>query len=595
MFGVEKRQLEPIHSIAKKLDENYNPEKIGAWGILFLCCGALAVRNETWRKRIKNSDIFVCSSDLSKMMMGQDACSSDDYAMLFSKRIKEFSNYPSAINVIEKRMEHRKQTLSGKDYDYQKTYLVLAFMLNSFQGMSRKELLGFECQTWTSMSSGKIFSFGWPELFFAAGIILNNDNNVEWQKMASVLKGFGKSLKLDVGALFDYYAGVNPSAHTVNAAIRTDQLKKGMRIRLRSGWEALVVKGCDGNTLQAQVFGDFTETGRIYAHDVVAAMIDGAWVEVEMNLQQMATQAREHRKVTTPEVYQQMVEDGALMEESDMKEKTPLPKKTSTPLKSIQEKLFYSAQKEMLKTGQIQEEIDEVTSDIGVAVTSTEKPKEDPYRAAVGVLTGSRADRAIERGYDFVYGASDKNTKGDMVGMFSGAYADRLIEAGITIQKKKEAAPAEPAYGADNKIFTKDKADKAREVLRKKLNGTQLNMGLDPEIISAGIDLAGYHIEAGARKFVDYARKMIEDIGDAVRPYLKSFYMAARYYPGFDKTGMNTEAELDEIDESFVMKEKTPLPKKTSTPLKSIGGKIASSWLKEMLSGKNVPKKPKEK
>ncbi|NMC87467.1 MAG: hypothetical protein GYA69_03405, partial [Candidatus Moranbacteria bacterium] len=167
MFGVEKRQLEPIHSIAKKLDENYNPEKIGAWGILFLCCGALAVRNETWRKRIKNSDIFVCSSDLSKMMMGQDACSSDDYAMLFSKRIKEFSNYPSAINVIEKRMEHRKQTLSGKDYDYQKTYLVLAFMLNSFQGMSRKELLGFECQTWTSMSSGKIFSFGWPELFFA--------------------------------------------------------------------------------------------------------------------------------------------------------------------------------------------------------------------------------------------------------------------------------------------------------------------------------------------------------------------------------------------------------------------------------------------
>ena len=111
----------------------------------------------------------------------------------------------------------------------------------------------------------------------------------------------------------------------------------------------------------------------------------------------------------------------------------------------------------------------------------------------------------------------------------------------------------------------------------------------------AGIDLAGYHIEAGARKFVDYARKMIEDIGDAVRPYLKSFYMAARYYPGFDKTGMNTEAELGEIDESCVMKEKTPLPQTNSHPLNSNGGKIASSWLKEMLSGKNVPKKPKEK
>lgn len=37
------------------------------------------------------------------------------------------------------------------------------------------------------------------------------------------------------------------------------------------------------------------------------------------------------------------------------------------------------------------------------------------------------------------------------------------------------------------------------------------------------------------------------------------------------------------------MKEKTPSPKKTSTPLKSINEKIASSMLKEMLSGKNVP------
>lgn len=43
------------------------------------------------------------------------------------------------------------------------------------------------------------------------------------------------------------------------------------------------------------------------------------------------------------------------------------------------------------------------------------------------------------------------------------------------------------------------------------------------------------------------------------------------------------------------MKEKTPLQKKTSTLLKSINGKIASSMLKEMLSGKNVPKRPKEK
>ena len=36
-----------------------------------------------------------------------------------------------------------------------------------------------------------------------------------------------------------------------------------------------------------------------------------------MNIPQMAAQAREHWKVTNPEIYQQMVEDGALELESE--------------------------------------------------------------------------------------------------------------------------------------------------------------------------------------------------------------------------------------------------------------------------------------
>ena len=44
MFGIEGKHLEPIHSVAKKFGPTYNPEKLGAWGILFLCCGAMAGR-----------------------------------------------------------------------------------------------------------------------------------------------------------------------------------------------------------------------------------------------------------------------------------------------------------------------------------------------------------------------------------------------------------------------------------------------------------------------------------------------------------------------------------------------------------------------
>lgn len=106
-------------------------------------------------------------------------------------------------------------------------------------------------------------------------------------------------------------------------------------------------------------------------------------------------------------------------------------------------------------------------------------------------------------------------------------------------------APASD-FGKNNTMFTEDKAKKARELLRKKLS--QVNAGLDPEIVQAGIDLAGYYIEGGARKFVAYAKKMIEDLGDAVKPYLKSWYSAVRFHPGFDTQGMDSLADLENID-----------------------------------------------
>ncbi|MGD0110229.1 MAG: hypothetical protein ABSC06_40400 [Rhodopila sp.] len=54
-----------------------------------------------------------------------------------------------------------------------------------------------------------------------------------------------------------------------------------------------------------------------------------------------------------------------------------------------------------------------------------------------------------------------------------------------------------------------------------------------------GLTLAGYHIEAGARKFADYARAMIDDLGDAARPHLAQWYTSVRMQHGFDTAGMD--------------------------------------------------------
>jgi len=118
-----------------------------------------------------------------------------------------------------------------------------------------------------------------------------------------------------------------------------------------------------------------------------------------------------------------------------------------------------------------------------------------------------------------------------------------------TIKKSpKKTEKFSSDYGSNNKVFTKEAADKAREILRQKLSGNQLNSGLDPEIVQAGIQIAGYHIESGARSFTAYSKAMIKDIGDVVKPYLRSWYEAARYYPGFDASGMTDGKDIKEVD-----------------------------------------------
>lgn len=87
------------------------------------------------------------------------------------------------------------------------------------------------------------------------------------------------------------------------------------------------------------------------------------------------------------------------------------------------------------------------------------------------------------------------------------------------------------AYGAKNKLVSQDRAAELRTKLKAKLNGSQLNAGIDPEVLAMGTELAVFHIEAGVRKFADFAKTMASDLDmplDKVRPYLRSWFNGAR-------------------------------------------------------------------
>ncbi len=103
-----------------------------------------------------------------------------------------------------------------------------------------------------------------------------------------------------------------------------------------------------------------------------------------------------------------------------------------------------------------------------------------------------------------------------------------------------------PVNPSGNKLVTDERYAELRERMRKKLGG-QFNMGVDPEILAIGTEMAVYHIEKGAIKFTAYASAMIVDLGDAIRPYLKSFYNAVRDMPEAEAAGL--VADMDSYDD----------------------------------------------
>jgi hypothetical protein len=53
---------------------------------------------------------------------------------------------------------------------------------------------------------------------------------------------------------------------------KTNELKKGTFIRLANGWDAEIFDNMKGNTRLAKVYGDYTEIGSVYSHDIVAVL-----------------------------------------------------------------------------------------------------------------------------------------------------------------------------------------------------------------------------------------------------------------------------------------------------------------------------------
>lgn len=117
-----------------------------------------------------------------------------------------------------------------------------------------------------------------------------------------------------------------------------------------------------------------------------------------------------------------------------------------------------------------------------------------------------------------------------------GEFSEVIDKANAKL--KGEDQNSKKSRFANNKVFTADKVEAARARLKSKLN--TINSGIDPELLVDGMTIAGAYIESGVRSFADYSKAMVGDFGESIKPYLLSFYEAARAYPGIDKEGMSS-------------------------------------------------------
>lgn len=171
--------------------------------------------------------------------------------------------------------------------------------------------------------------------------------------------------------------------------------------------------------------------------------------------------------------------------------------------------------------------------------------------------------------YDAVASFSNANNAKVMLGVDrSGNNTSNVAKEEVPLSELRKMAKGElrenensstkPAeYGANNKLVSQDRAAELRQRLKAKFS--QLNSGIDPEILAIGTELAVFHIEAGVRKFADFAKAMANDLDlplNRVRPYLRSWYNGARDMmedSGVNIDGMDTaetvRSELAKLNE----------------------------------------------
>ena len=249
------------------------------------------------------------------------------------------------------------------------------------------------------------------------------------------------------------------------------------------------------------------------------------------------------------------IDIGGIITEQQKKNETPVAEEETKPVEQKQENTDkYENYSFKRKTSEItKEQSDAIIRGKTVnIIKSLEVTKgKDGYRMNFGLTSLSRSFYPIS-GEQIIY-TQDR----DIVDRYAKSIeeADKngiILDFGDlrkSIEENKQQQPAQQTEAkpniseltksrdavlpkrTENRIFKEDEFKKRMARLRSAANRIGVNPFADPQIVEDALYCSCYLIESGARKFADYCKQMVENLGEQAKvfkDYLAGFYMMAK-------------------------------------------------------------------
>lgn len=193
---------------------------------------------------------------------------------------------------------------------------------------------------------------------------------------------------------------------------------------------------------------------------------------------------------------------------------------------------------------------------------------------------------------------SQQPKKVDVGGLFDSL--NTKGEAKLSDHTVEEQVPEENPTGKSKWVDEEDAEEFAslRAQLRETV-GSQLNAGVDPKIILLGGRMSYLIMKHGVRKFGEYAKAMIEEVGDTIRPHLQGLYEFARLSPEVKESAWANELtphdevikfdidNFDKIDTTPEIQETEPKAEKAEEKEPGSQKKNVSSEQEKLKTEKN--------